>query len=31
LRLEPGDVVSFAVTPAALHRLHGFLRKELGT
>jgi trk system potassium uptake protein TrkA len=31
MRLEPGDVVSFAVTPAALRRLHGFLRKELGT
>jgi trk system potassium uptake protein TrkA len=29
--LEPGDLVTFAVTPAALGRLRGFLRKELGT
>jgi trk system potassium uptake protein len=29
--LEPGDVVTFAVTPAALNRLTSFLRKDLGT
>lgn len=29
--LEPGDVVTFAVTPTGLRRLRGFLRKDLGT
>lgn len=28
--VEPGDIVTFAVVAAALGRLRGFLRKELG-
>jgi trk system potassium uptake protein TrkA len=31
VRLEPGDVVTFAVAASALGRLKGFLHKELGT